>query len=144
MPLGTEVSLGSGHIVLDGNPAPPCKGHSSPPLFDRWLLWPNGRPSQQLLSSCQNSFTVRLGSKFITSSSFSIPPRLKCVITLPCEIFVVFHSAQRVDFCATLYCMRITRTTEALSGREYKSCHAVLRLTQHCSKFVVKFLLQSL
>ena len=28
------------------------KGHSSPPLFGPCLLWPNGRPSQQLLSSC--------------------------------------------------------------------------------------------
>jgi len=26
MPLGTEVDLGPGHIVLDGNPAPPRKG----------------------------------------------------------------------------------------------------------------------
>ena len=26
MPLGTEVGLGTGHIVLDGNPAPPWKG----------------------------------------------------------------------------------------------------------------------
>jgi len=29
MPLGKEVGLGSGHIVLDANTAPP-KGHSSP------------------------------------------------------------------------------------------------------------------
>jgi len=28
MPLGTEVRLGSVHIVLDGNPAPPKKGCS--------------------------------------------------------------------------------------------------------------------
>ena len=31
MKLGTGVGLGSGHIVLDGDPAPPPqKGHSSP------------------------------------------------------------------------------------------------------------------
>jgi len=30
-PLGTEVDLGPGHIVLDGDPAPPRKGHCSPP-----------------------------------------------------------------------------------------------------------------
>ena len=43
MPLGTEVGLGPGHIVLDGNPAPPRKGHSSPPpIFGPCLLWPNG------------------------------------------------------------------------------------------------------
>jgi len=52
MPLGKEVGLGSGHIVLDGTQRP----HSSPsPFFGPWLLWPNGRPSQQLLSSCMIS-----------------------------------------------------------------------------------------
>jgi len=25
MPLGTEIGLGRGHIVLDGNPAPPIE-----------------------------------------------------------------------------------------------------------------------
>jgi len=33
MPLGMEVDLGPGHIVLDGDPAPPRKGHSSPLSF---------------------------------------------------------------------------------------------------------------
>jgi len=33
MPLGTEVGLDPGHIVLGGDPAPPWKGQSSPPLF---------------------------------------------------------------------------------------------------------------
>jgi len=31
-PLSTEVDIGPGHIVLDGDPAPPRKGHSSLPL----------------------------------------------------------------------------------------------------------------
>jgi len=31
MPFGTEVGLGSGHIVLDGDPAPPRKGTQKPP-----------------------------------------------------------------------------------------------------------------
>jgi len=44
MLLVTEVGLGPGDIVLDGDPAPPHEnGHSSSPTF---------RPSQQLLSSC--------------------------------------------------------------------------------------------
>jgi len=30
MPIGKEVGLGSGHIVLDGNPAPLGKGHNGP------------------------------------------------------------------------------------------------------------------
>jgi len=33
MPLGTEVGLGLGHIVLDGNPAPPRKGEQNSPQF---------------------------------------------------------------------------------------------------------------
>jgi len=28
--FGTEIHLGPGHIVLNGNPAPPRKGHISP------------------------------------------------------------------------------------------------------------------
>jgi len=60
MPLETEVGLGPGHIVLNGNPAPPQKG-AKQALFSRFsdagfkegkacvrinrgpcLLWPNG------------------------------------------------------------------------------------------------------
>jgi len=41
MAFGTEMGLGPGHIVLDGDPAPlPIKGHS-PPIFGRCLLWAN-------------------------------------------------------------------------------------------------------
>ena len=38
-PLGTEVDLGLGHIVLDGVPAP-AKGAEQPALFGPCLLWP--------------------------------------------------------------------------------------------------------
>ena len=54
MPLGKEVDLGPRDIVLDGDPPSPRKGshgHISHPLFGACLLWPNGRPSQQLPSS---------------------------------------------------------------------------------------------
>ena len=33
MALGMEVGLGSGHIVLDGDPAPPKKGGGTAPNF---------------------------------------------------------------------------------------------------------------
>jgi len=40
-PLGTEVDLGPGQIVLDGDPAPPPpKGAQQPPFFGPCLLWP--------------------------------------------------------------------------------------------------------
>jgi len=42
MPLGTEVGLGPGHIVLDGDPASPRKMGTAPPIFGPCLLWPNG------------------------------------------------------------------------------------------------------
>jgi len=54
MPLGTEIDLGPGNIVLDGVPAA-AKGALQPPLFGPCLLWPR-RPSQLLLSSCSYCF----------------------------------------------------------------------------------------
>jgi len=41
MKLGTQVGLGPGHIVLDGDPTPPPqKGHSA--QFSAHMLRPNG------------------------------------------------------------------------------------------------------
>ena len=42
IPLGMEVGLGPGHIVLDGDPAPLPKKKAEPPIFGPFLLWPNG------------------------------------------------------------------------------------------------------
>jgi len=45
-PLGTEVDLGSGHIVLAGDPAnSPAKRARSPPRFGPCLLWPRSAVS---------------------------------------------------------------------------------------------------
>jgi len=41
MPLGTEVDLGPGVIVLDGNPTRPQRGGTAPPILAH-VLWPNG------------------------------------------------------------------------------------------------------
>jgi len=38
MPIGMEVCLGSGHILLDGDLAPHRKGHSSP-HFSAHVYW---------------------------------------------------------------------------------------------------------
>jgi len=35
-----KVDLGPGHIVLDGDTAPPQKGTAAPLLFGPCLLWP--------------------------------------------------------------------------------------------------------
>jgi len=42
MPLGGEVGLGPGDIVLSGDPAPLKGGAQQRPLFGPCLLWPNG------------------------------------------------------------------------------------------------------
>jgi len=46
MKLGTEVGLGPGHIVSDGDPAPPLPKRHSTPTFGPRLLWPNGWTDQ--------------------------------------------------------------------------------------------------
>jgi len=40
MPLGMEVGLDPGHIVLDGDQAAPKRAQL--PIFGQCLLWPNG------------------------------------------------------------------------------------------------------
>jgi len=57
MPLGKVVGLGpAGHIVLDGDPLGTQPPQQPLPTFGPCLLWSNGRPSQQLLSSCLNCY----------------------------------------------------------------------------------------
>jgi len=46
MPLGMEVGLGPGHIVLDGDPAPPSQRGTAAPIFCPCLLWLNGWMNQ--------------------------------------------------------------------------------------------------
>jgi len=41
MPLGTEVGIGSGDIVLDEDPAPPPKRGTTSIIFGPCLLWTN-------------------------------------------------------------------------------------------------------
>ena len=54
-PLGTEVDLGPGHMVLDGVPALRERGTTAP-LFLVHVCFGHGRPSQLLLSSCNLLF----------------------------------------------------------------------------------------
>jgi len=42
VPLGAEVDLGPGDIVLDGDPAPSPKKGAQHPQFLADVLWPNG------------------------------------------------------------------------------------------------------
>ena len=65
MPLGTEVDLSPGHIVLDGDPAPLPKTAQQPPLFIPCLLWPNGlaRPKRSPISATTEHLAENLGDK---------------------------------------------------------------------------------
>jgi len=57
IPLRTEVYLSPGHIVLDGDPAPPPrKRDTAAPFFSAHVYCRHGRPSQLLLSSCKLTY----------------------------------------------------------------------------------------
>jgi len=66
MPLGTEVRLGPGDVVLDGDPALPQKGggRAASPLFGPCLLWPRSSISataELLLHISQQSVVAYIG-----------------------------------------------------------------------------------
>jgi len=44
--LGTQVGLGPGHIVLDGDELSLPQSGTAPPIFSPYLLWPNGWMNQ--------------------------------------------------------------------------------------------------
>ena len=65
-PLGTEVDLGPGHIVLDGVPAL-AKGAQQPPLFGPCVLW-----SRSLISAtAELLFLLCWGDTSATSGQIS-------------------------------------------------------------------------
>jgi len=53
MKLSTQVGTGPAQILLDGDPAPLKKGHSTPNFMPMSIV-ANGRPSQLLLSTCSS------------------------------------------------------------------------------------------
>jgi len=92
MPLGTEVGLGPGDIVLEWRPSsPPRKATQQPPLFGACLFWRNGRPSQQLLS-CYLKFLHAIWAVIRSSVKFRATASADCYAT--------FYSATR-DISAT-------------------------------------------
>jgi len=89
MPLGTEVDIGPGHSVRFG-PSSPRKGQSSlsPRISGPCILWPNGRPSQLLLSKHLSTFFHRDTHKY--QSSLKITLHIKLVAAL---LFEILHLA---------------------------------------------------
>jgi len=70
MPLGTEIGLGPGDIVLDGDPAPPQKGAQQPPP----IFWP-------MPISCPSVATKQLPISATAELSFC----LLCVVVILCS-----------------------------------------------------------
>ena len=75
IPLSMEVDLSSGYIVSDGDPAPPPqKGHGSLSLLSASVYCGHGRPSQLVLSYCnQILHSDSLGG---CSDAFEAAPKL--------------------------------------------------------------------
>jgi len=69
MKLGVQVRLGHGRIVLDGDPSPPRKSHSSPlPSFRPCLLWPRSLISAtaELLLSVRFQYAfIRISTSYL-------------------------------------------------------------------------------
>jgi len=49
-----------------------------------------------MLTDVQNYFTLRIRRTFVIILSLKIPPHLKCVATLPCEMSSVCHSVSLI------------------------------------------------
>jgi len=93
MKLGAQIGLGSGHIVLDGDPAPPSpKGHSPHPIFGSYLLRPNGCVDQDA-----TGMELGLGPGDIVLDGDLAPPSQKVVETLPPNFRPMFIVAKRLD-----------------------------------------------
>jgi len=94
MPLGTEVGLGPGDIVLDGDPAPPRKrAQQPPPTFRSTSIAAKRSP---ILATAELLSTLFHRENIIHNKSpRKIQLHLTRVATLPCEI-----SGQRIRFCA--------------------------------------------
>jgi len=88
MKLGMQVGLGHGHIVLDGDRAPPLpKGHSPHPIFGPYLLRPNG---------CMDEDATWRGAR--------PQPRRLCVTWRPRSILSKKGTEPPPQFLAHFYC----------------------------------------
>jgi len=82
-----------------------------------------------MLTDFQNSFTGRLNGKFATESFLNIPPHLKYVATLPCEIWMSENWWQS-EICIVINDKSQDSTTK------HWSCDGLLhyKLIVHCAR----------
>jgi len=63
----------------------------------------------QILTDFQNYFTAGIRRKFVIMLSLKIPPHLKCVATVPCEMSSVLKATiENNTTCVTTYFKKLT------------------------------------
>jgi len=69
MPLGMEVGLGLGDIVLDGDPAPPERGTAAPSFRPMSIVAKRSPISACSFFRCTYTFVIHCVSKSVTTLS---------------------------------------------------------------------------
>jgi len=87
MPLDTEVGLSPGDIVLDGDPAPPKKAHSTPHFSPMSLLVKRLDGSR-----CRSYITTKKTKEMLLGSISKDPPPLITINSSPVQRVQSFKS----------------------------------------------------
>jgi len=83
-------------------PRPQCYMETHPPIFGPCLLWPNGRPSQLLLSTCQ----ARQDRQVIMEKSFQAVDHTVTNKDCFCPVFVLYgrHCLKKIsNLCSFMW-----------------------------------------
>ena len=93
-PLGTEVDLGAGHIVLDGFSAQ-RKGHSTPPpLLGPCLLWPRSPIS----ATAELLFYIPVNKNYQNVTNIHKNKQAKNGICIPQIVFECLFNTQIFEY----------------------------------------------
>ena len=103
-----------------------------------------------MLTDFQNSFTGRLNGKFARNSYLTIPPHLKYVATLPCEIWMP-ENWQQSETCIVINDKSQDSTAKHLSydgSLHYKFVNhfageRIFKIHEHLAKLQAKWLIVS-
>ena len=103
-----------------------------------------------MLTDFQNSFTDRLTSKIATNSYLNIPPHLKHVATLPCEIWMS-EKLQQSEICIVINDKSQDSTAKHLSYdgllhyKFFSHCagERIFKIREHLAKLQAKWLIMS-
>ena len=103
-----------------------------------------------MLTYFQNSFTGRLTGKFATNACLNIPPNLKYVATLPCEIWMS-ENWQQSEICIVINDKSQDSTAKHLSydgllhSEFVNHCagERIFKICEHLAKLQAKWLIMS-